>query len=497
MPEAEMNPRIPPPANEPGGARDDLNQTLDRIAAALERRNEQGAGDQAGGSGKEGDGEQGQSPKGDGDKPPEGEGKQPPEGGDDKKKDGKGGDGKQEDGKDGDKPKSKKPSKKAILIGVVVVLLIVAAGVFFWLGSRNKVSTDDAYVTGHVHQVSARISGTVEGVDVDDNQIVEEGQVVVRLDPRDYLVARDRAAAALAQASSQALQARANVAQTAAAVIQAQAQVTQQQAQASQAQANLELAQINFNRNRGLYQRDAKAVAKADVDTTQSNLGAQQAQLDAARANVEAAKANVQAVQAQAVAAEANVNVAEANVGVARAGLADAELQLSYCRVLAPVGGKVSRKTVESGQRLSAGQALLAIVPENVWVLANFKETQLERLVVGQRVDVKVDALPHHVFLGTVDSIQEGSGATFSLLPPDNATGNFTKIVQRVPVKIVFDEDSVRDFKDKIVPGLSVVPKVDLLSATPGKPADKAEKREEKRQEQKAKQNREREEGKL
>ena len=152
---------------------------------------------------------------------------------------------------------------------------------------------------------------------------------------------------------------------------------------------------------------------------------------------------------------------------------------------------------MEVGQRLNPGQALLSVVPENVWIVANFKETQLEHLAVGQRVDIEVDGLPHHVFLGTIDSLQEGTGATFALLPSDNATGNFTKIVQRVPVKIVFDEDSVRDFKDKIVPGLSVVPKVDLLSATPGKPAQKAQKREEKRQEKKEKQNREREEGKI
>lgn len=482
-----MTDQSPSPSVESPQSQDKLRHTLDRLAAALEKGNERArhngaaeGGDEPEGKGNEGEGGDKDKQEGDG-KAEKADGEKKPDG----------------DKKDGDdKPESHKPSKKTIFIGVGIVLLLVAAGLFFWLRGRGKVSTNDAYVTGHVHQISARVAGTVEGVDVDDNQLVKEGQVVVRLDPRDLSVARERAAATLAQAESQALQARASVLQSQAAVTQAQAQVTQQQAQVALAAANLELAQINFNRNRGLFQRDARAVARADVDTTQGTLKAQESQLDAARANVEAARANVQALQAAAEASAANVKVSEANVAVARAGLADAELQLSYCQVVAPVGGKVSRRTVEAGQRLTPGQALLAIVPENVWVLANFKETQLEKIVVGQRVDITVDALPKHVFLGTVDSIQEGSGATFSLLPPDNATGNFTKIVQRVPVKIVFDEDSVRDFKDKIVPGLSVTPKVDLLSATPGKPAVKAQKREEKRQEKQEKQNREPGEGK-
>jgi membrane fusion protein (multidrug efflux system) len=130
--------------------------------------------------------------------------------------------------------------------------------------------------------------------------------------------------------------------------------------------------------------------------------------------------------------------------------------------VVSPVEGRVSKKTVEAGQRLQPGQALMAVVEDDVWVLANMKETQLNRIEVGQHVEIEIDALKGHVFTGRVDSIQAGSGASFALLPPDNATGNFTKIVQRVPVKMVFDADSIRDFRDKIVPGLSVVPKIDL-----------------------------------
>ena len=349
----------PPPDADPSGTPDDLRKSLDRIAAALEKGNEKGEK-------KEGD---------DGDKK-EGEGKEGKEGG------------------EGDKKRG--PSKKVIIIGVIVVLLILGVVLFLWLNSRDKVSTDDAYTTGHVHAVSSRVAATVDHVDVDDNDLVTEGQILVHLDPRDYVVSRDKARANVAQAEAQLLQAHASATQSEAAILQAQAQVAQQEAQVKQAETQLELARINFNRNKGLFQRDARAVAQSDVDTTQSNLGGQQAQLDAAHANLDAARANVQAQQASASATQANVKVGEANVGAARAGLADAELQLSYCEIHAPVGGRISKKNAEEGQRVAVGQALLSVVPENVWVLANFKETQLERIAVGQRVDVEIDALPHH-----------------------------------------------------------------------------------------------------
>jgi membrane fusion protein (multidrug efflux system) len=188
-------------------------------------------------------------------------------------------------------------------------------------------------------------------------------------------------------------------------------------------------------------------------------------------------------------AATTQLKVAQANVNAEQAAVRDAELQLSYCSVISPVRGKVSKKTVETGQRLAPGQALMAIVPDHIWVLANLKETQLPGVRVGQRVDIRIDAIPKRTFTGRVDSIQEGSGATFSLLPPDNATGNFTKIVQRVPVKIVFDEDSIREFRDQIVPGLSAEPRIDLRSL-------QDDSRESGREKKMEKQNRKAEEGK-
>jgi len=396
---------------------------------------------------------------------------------------------KQDDGKGGEEKKGFHPSKKAMVIGLLVFLALVVGGVLYWMHARQFVSTDDAYTTAHVHQISARVSGTVVKVNVEDNQLVQAGAVLVMLDPRDYQVALDRARAGLAQAGADVGNQQAKIDQSGSQISAADAQVEQARAQVSQSRAQLEKAQLDYNRIAGLYQQDKKAVSKADVD-------AATAALDSARGAVEGAQANVTAAVAQAAASRSNktaaitqIKVAQANAEAALATQHDAELQLSYCSVISPVRGKVSKKTVETGQRLAPGQALMAIVPEDVWILANLKETQLAEVRVGQRVDIRIDSVPKRSFVGTVNSIQEGSGATFSLLPPDNATGNFTKIVQRVPVKIVFDEESVRDFREQIVPGLSVEPKIDLRSL-------KDDKREPKREKQTEKQNREAEDGK-
>jgi membrane fusion protein (multidrug efflux system) len=226
-----------------------------------------------------------------------------------------------------------------------------------------------------------------------------------------------------------------------------------------------------------------KAVAKADVEAATAQFESARGAVDASRANQAAALATAESSRADLQAAEAQVKVTEASAASARAALRNAELQLSYCRIVSPVDGKVSKKTVETGQQLQPGQALMAVVPQDVWIIANLKETQLEKVQIGQRVDVKIDTLPHKTFYGSVHSIQEGSGATFSLLPPDNATGNFTKIVQRVPVKIVFDPDSIHDFLDKIVPGLSVEPHIDLRSLKDNPREPKRTRREEKQNE--------------
>lgn len=451
----------PSPDQVPPGQKDDLRQTLDRIAAALEKRNEQAEKTEGGdkGEGKEGGDDKGGDKK---------------EGGDKDKKEGGDKEGEKKDGDD----KDQKPGKAkrfftsflGIVLTLVVLTLLVIALLALWHYEKTHESTDDAYTTGHVHQVSPRISGLVTEVWVDDNQHVKQGDLLVKLDTRDFEVALQRNQANLNQAKAQILQAQAAVVQANAGVEQAQAQVAQARAQTSQAGAQYQVAGVNYGRNNALFTKDTRAVAQADVDTTKSNLDASKGAFDAAKANVQAAEASVDASKSIKQSREAELVVAQAQVETAEANVEDAKLQLSYCWVLAPCSGRVSRKTVETGFRLSAGQATLAVTEDVIWVLANFKETQLEHVKVGQRVQIPIDMFKDHPFTGVVDSIQNGSGATYSLLPPDNATGNFTKIVQRVPVKIVFDTDdrqtSIKGFEDLVVPGLSCEPVIDLSSAS-------------------------------
>ena len=431
-----------------------------------------------------------QTKKEDGDKDKKEEGGDDKKEGGDEKKEGDDKDKKEGDDKDGkDGKKKTKISPLAIIIIVVVLILLVIAGLLWWQHAKTHVSTDDAYTTGRVHQMSPRVQGQVIELWVEDNQRVKEGDLLIKLDPRDYEVSLERADAALQQAQAQVLQAQAAIVQAKANVQQADAGVAQSRAQETQAGASYEVAGINYGRASSLYGKDLRAVSKADVDTGKSNLDSAKGAFNAATASVQSAEANAAAARAMADSRAAELTVAQAQVATAQAGVDDAKLQLSYCWVLAPCDGRVARRTVEVGQRLSAGQAILAITESNVWVLANLKETQLENVRVGMRCTLPVDAFPNHTFMGYVDSVQNGSGATYSLLPPDNATGNFTKIVQRVPVKLTFDADSMKGYEDLVVPGLSVVPVIDLTTAsiqgenvTKGDPAPNKGKNEKKKQ---------------
>mgnify|MGYP000861637869 FL=1 len=315
------------------------------------------------------------------------------------------------------------PRKAKLGAEVLVVLLAVGYGGFRWWDyTRTWVTTDNAYVAGHINTVSTRIAGNVTEVLVSDNQDVAAGGVLARLDANDLKVEHDQALAAVAQAEAQ--------------VAQAQAQVTRGEALANK-------AKLDFDRADRLYREANSAISKQEFDSAR-------AELDSARASLEATKAAVLA--------------AEAQVKVAAAQLADVKLRLSYTEIVAPAAGRVGRKNLEVGNRVQPGQALLAIVQPAVWVTANFKETQLHRLRVGQTVALTVDSFVEREFTGRVESIAPASGAQFALLPPDNATGNFTKIVQRVPVKIVFERATAPDLAGRIVPGMSVNVKVNIRS---------------------------------
>ena len=373
---------------------------------------------------------------------------------------------------------------------VAVVLALLVGGFFLWRYMGTYESTDDAQVDGHLNALSTRVSGYVTEVDVTDNQQVEKGQRLVQIDPRDYQVAVERAKADLANAEAAAQASNLNVpvqdvnsttqvSASEADVAGAQAAIAAAQKRADAARAQLQAAEANSTRAQADLVRYRALVAKDEVsqqiyDQSDAAAKANAAAVESARAGVAAAEQQVMQAQsriAQAQAAlayshtgpqqvevsRARARAAAAEVQQKKAALDQAELNVQYCTLLAPVSGVVS-KNVEVGMNVEPGQTLVSIVPlDDIWITANFKETELASMRPGQRVTISVDAFSRE-YNGKVDSIAGASGARFSLLPPENATGNYVKVVQRVPVKIVLDPGENKDHLLRL--GMSVVPKV-------------------------------------
>ena len=291
---------------------------------------------------------------------------------------------------------------------------------------------------------------------VDDNQLVKAGDVLVRLDPLQYEFALQKAKAALEQAKAQAGETRAAVAQAEAQVAEANAREKQAEAQLAQSSAQRDLAQLNLTRNEQLFAKGG-VITQADLDNARSAFQAAEAANTANEANITAAKSAVGSAQAAQHSAQAQIIAADANVAAAEAAVRDAERQFSYTTIVAPAEGRIGNKSVEVGNRVVAGQTLFALAAPDVWIVANFKETQLARMQPGQDVELEIDALPGRELHGRIDSIAPASGARFALLPPDNATGNFNKVVQRVPVKITLDSAAQKEISDRLRLGLSVV----------------------------------------
>jgi membrane fusion protein, multidrug efflux system len=340
------------------------------------------------------------------------------------------------------------PNKRVLGVVAVIALVALVAGGRMWYRSHYFVETDNACVTGHVHPVSARVAGVVTKVLVEDNQMVKAGDEIAELDPADQRVRIDQIEAQIASVQQQVAQADAQIAQTRAQAQAAGAQVTQAQAQALRAKQDAE----RFSQ---LYTDQMKAVSKAEVD-------AATAARTSAAADVAARRDAAAAAQAQVSAAAAAKDVLRAQIKVLQAQLKDAQQQLGYNKIVAPVSGRVGKRSVEVGARVQPGQQLAAIVEDNVWVVANFKETQLAGLKPGQKVTLDVDALRGQELSGRVDSFSPASGNQFALLPADNATGNFTKIVQRVPVKITIAPADLKRLEGRLVPGMSVTAEVPL-----------------------------------
>lgn len=335
---------------------------------------------------------------------------------------------------------TKKRVHRTLATGAALVVALATGVYYFWFVAPFQ-STDDAFIEGNVIPIAPKVPGYVEQLLITDNQEVKKGDVVLRIDARDYETSAAQARADLDAARSQ--------------LNQSQAQVNVSKAKVAEAQAAVVAAGAENQRAADDLKRyesvDSTAVSRSAFDAAQSQALTASANLAAAHSQADAAEADVSL-------SEAGVETASATVQQSEARLRQAELNLSYTQVIAPEDGRVTRRAVELGSYIQPGQSLMAIVPRNYWVLANFKETQLTHMRVGQPVEIKVDAYPQHKFKGHVDSIQSGSGARFSLFPPENATGNYIKVVQRVPVKIVFDDGP--DIQLALGPGMSVDPKV-------------------------------------
>jgi membrane fusion protein (multidrug efflux system) len=327
------------------------------------------------------------------------------------------------------------------IAGVIVPLLLIAIAVYYFFEIRPYEDTDDAFIEGHIAPIAPQVAGQVVRLLVKDNQWVKKGDVLVAIDPRDYEVKVAQAQAHLVATKTRLEQAKAQVAVDEAKVGQEHANVTAAQAEAERAQADLQ-------RYQGA---ESRSVSRSQLDSATT-------QARATAAAVEVALNREKAAIAQAALSRTGIETAGADVQQAEAALQQAELDLSYTKVIAPQDGFVTHRTVEVGAYVQTGQALLALVTEKVWVVANFKETQLTHIKPGQPVRIEVDAFPNKKFQGHVDSIQRGAGARFSLLPPENAAGNYVKVVQRVPVKILFNEPP--DPVLPLGPGMSVVPSV-------------------------------------
>jgi membrane fusion protein (multidrug efflux system) len=335
------------------------------------------------------------------------------------------------------KPKTEKIGRSGFIrLAVAGAALLVVAGVVLWFHSRNLESTDDAFIDGNIVPVNSRVAGIVDKILVSDNQDVHAGDTLVLIDQKDLKAQRDSADAALAVA---------------------QASLESAKAKSLSADSEVTAADAEYQRRKSDLRRyqnlDPRVVSKQ--------------QFDAARAEAESAEAKLRAAENVAAAAKAFMSESQARIRQAQAQVEQSELALSYTEITAAVSGRVTKKTVQPGQYLEVGQMLMTIVPDDVWVVANFKETQLADMRRGQPAEITVDAYPGVTFRGKVESVQAGSGARFSLLPPENATGNYVKVVQRVPVKILIDPGSRGKFL--LGPGMSAVPTVNT-AALPDEP---------------------------
>lgn len=388
--------------------------------------------------------------------------------------------------------KNNQRKKKAAVLFLLAGVIALLAGIFYWRYARTHISTDDAYVSGSIHTISFRVPGTVAQVLVHDNQLVEEGQIIAALDATDYEVALREAQAYLDalkarwasaqlavplendQTQARVMESQAGVGALEKTLAEMQEQLRKVQEEIRSLKAILDKAAWDRDRFQNLYNRQAVARQQYDEALTQYQVA--ESRYQAALAGREALLKNAESLQEQIRRAGAQVNLArtgtqsvrikkqmaeaaKSELALAEARLEQAKLRLGCTRIKSPARGHITKKNIEVGNQVQAGQPLMALVPlENLWIVANYKETQLTRVKPGQRVRVVVDTFPGLKLRGRVESIMAGTGSAFSLFPPENATGNFVKIVQRIPVKIVLEKEANEPPILRL--GMSVIPTI-------------------------------------
>jgi membrane fusion protein, multidrug efflux system len=351
-----------------------------------------------------------------------------------------------------------KRKKGPIIAGTVLGVIIIALFVFFYRGYRaGHISTDDAFVEGYIHTIAAKVPGTVKTIHVKDNQQVQTGDLLAEIDAADYEV-KVREASWAADAEKRKLQEsehRLDTARKQLAEIFAEIGAAKANAQAEE--ANLRQAGLDMKRAENLVKTEA--ISRERYDRTRTAQEVAEARLKAAREQVVRVEASLEAQRAVIRQHETALGTFRATIENKQAILDGAHLSRSYTRIYAPVSGYITKRSVETGNQINAGQPLMAVVPlGDVWVIANYKETQLTRVRPGQKVRISVDTYPGRTFNGVVDSIMAGTGASFSLFPPENATGNYVKVVQRIPVKILVERGSDKAHELRV--GMSVEPTI-------------------------------------
>jgi membrane fusion protein (multidrug efflux system) len=354
-------------------------------------------------------------------------------------------------------PKNKSRKKMAIIVLTAIAILGVIVAYFYTQYKATHITTDDAFIDGNIHTIASKVTGTVKRIYIESNQFVKKGEILVELDPADYEAKLNEASSGVGAEKAKLLEAKTRIDVSKSKLAELSAALEAAKADLELHEANLKQAENDGIRAENLYKRES--ISKDRYEKTMTALSVNLARVKAAKEQVKKVQKELDTQKNVVKQAEASMTAQISIIKEKEAKQNAAQLNYGYTKIYAPVDGYVTKKSVEIGNQVEIGQPLMAIVsPEGLYITANYKETQLEKVKPGQKVKIKVDTYPGKVFYGKVDSIQSGTGSAFSLFPPENATGNYVKVVQRIPVKIVFDKDTDPEHILRI--GMSVVPTI-------------------------------------